>query len=183
MHMLRVLIIMLFAATAVPMWAAQLRVHGSVTSFDTRKPMAGVLVRIYKDGQKQHVLHTGPSGKYNAVLDNNASYVIRFSLPGHATKCFAVNTHGPAWEDDKRIMDIEVEMTMFEKVDGLDLSYFDLPLGIARFTPMTGVVSWNREYEARVKPEVDRLMHELTVRREQMAALADQRDGERPSAH
>lgn len=133
--------------------------------------MPGVLVRVYKDGVKQHVFTTGFTGRYDVVLDNNASYVIRFSGNGLVTKSFAVDTHGPAWEDDNSIKDLEVEMTMFEKVQGMDLSFFDLPLGIARFTPMTGMIAWNQTYEERVKPEVDRLMTEIAMRREQLAAL------------
>lgn len=181
--MLRFLIIMLFAATAVPMWAVQLRVQGEVTDLHTRKGLPGVLVRIYKNGEKQHVLHTNLAGRYNAVLENNASYIIRFSAPGSVTKCFSVDTYGAAWENDQRVVDLEVEMTMFASVAGLDLTFFDLPLGIAHFQPMTGVITWNSTYEARVKPEVDRLMAEIAARREQVATLEQQPVGDRRAVH
>jgi hypothetical protein len=157
---------------AVMMQAAQLRVHGLVTDHNDRTPLAQALVRVYKDGVKQAAFTTGAGGRYHVVLENNAHYVIRFSMPGRVTKCFAVDTHGPAWEGDERAMDLEVEMTLFERQDGLDLSFFDLPMGLARFTPMTGMVSWNADYEQRVRPEVDRLMAEVALRREQQRALA-----------
>ena len=171
MFTMRSILLALFVTTGVPMWAAQLRVRGTVTEHGDRIPMSGVLVRIYKDGIKQHVFTTDNSGRYNVKLDNNANYVIRFSGEGLVTKSFAIDTHGPEWEDDSTVKDLEVEMTMFEKVPGLDLSFFDLPMGMAKFTPMTGMIAWNATYEERVRPEVDRLMAEIAMRREQVAAL------------
>ena len=46
-------------------------------------------------------------------------------------------------------------------VPGLDLTFFDLPLGIARFVPSTGMVHWSDRYEENVMPEVERLMAEV----------------------
>lgn len=151
--------------------AAHLRVHGIVSDVNTREPLNEVLVRVYKDGVKQEAFTTGANGHYNVALENGAHYVIRFALPGHVTKCFAVDTHGPSWADDGSMQDVEVEMTLFERVDGLDLGFFDMPMGMARFTPMTGYLAWNADYEARVKPEVDRLMAEVNERRERLALL------------
>lgn len=157
---------------ALMMQAAHLRVHGLVTDHNDRTPLTQALVRVYKDGVKQAAFTTCAGGRYHVLLENNAHYVIRFSMPGRVTKCFAVDTHGPAWEGDERAMDLEVEMTLFEQQDGLDLSFFDLPMGMARFTPMTGMVSWNADYEQRVRPEVDRLMAEVALRRERQRAMA-----------
>ncbi|MCB0792809.1 MAG: carboxypeptidase regulatory-like domain-containing protein [Flavobacteriales bacterium] len=141
-----------------PALAAHLRVTGIVTSKITAAPVPDALVRIYKDGVKQHILHTGPNGRYDVVLDNNADYVIRFSLPGQVTKCFSVDTHGPAWEGDNTIKEVFVEMTLFDVMPDMDLSFFDLPMGMARFDPMTGYLTWDEEYDERIRPEVQRLM-------------------------
>ena len=148
--------------------AAHLRVHGLVTDASDRLPLTQALVRVYKDGVKQQVFYTGSGGRYSAILDNNADYVIRFSLPGRITKCFAVDTHGPAWENDGSVVDLEVEMTLFERVDALDLSFFDMPMGLGRFTPLTGFVCWNAAYEARIRPEANRLMALVAERRERL---------------
>lgn len=150
--------------------AAHLRVHGLVTDASTREPLNDVLVRVYRDGVKLLSFNTGANGHYGAVLENGGNYVIRFSLPGRVTKCYSVDTQGPAWENDGSISDVEVEMTLFERVEGLDLSFFDMPMGMARFTPMTGFISWNAAYEARIKPEAERLFAEVLARREQLVA-------------
>ncbi|MFZ1692945.1 MAG: carboxypeptidase-like regulatory domain-containing protein [Flavobacteriales bacterium] len=150
--------------------AANLQIKGTVTDSDTRAPLANALVRVYKNGVKQHVFHTGSNGRYDVVLDNGADYVIRFSLPGRITKCFGIDTHGPSWDKDNSTTQVEIEMTLFEQVDGLDLTFFDMPMGLARFTPMTGLLSWNRAYEERIQPEAARLCAEARLRRDQALA-------------
>ncbi|MBK9176877.1 MAG: carboxypeptidase regulatory-like domain-containing protein [Flavobacteriales bacterium] len=162
--------ILALSLVALQASAARLHVRGTVTDAATRQPIAEALVRVYKDGVKQHVLHTGAGGHYGITLDNGAQYVIRFSLPGRVTKCFGIDTHGPAWEDDHSVKDVEVEMTLFERVAGLDLSFFDMPMGLARFTPMTGYLSWNKEYEERILPEAARLYAEVMLRRDPLLA-------------
>lgn len=152
--------------------AAQLRVHGVVTDMDERQPLEQVLVRVYRNGEVVARTVTGPGGRYSFVLENGAEHVIRFSLAGHVTKCYAVDTRGPAWEDDARVMGLEVEMTLFPNVPGLDLGFFDMPMGIARFTPMTGHLAWNDTYAMAIRPEVDRLIAEVDLRRRSAGALA-----------
>jgi hypothetical protein len=56
-------------------------------------------------------------------------------------------------------------MTLFETVEGVDLSFFDMPMGLAHFSPTTGYLSWDKDYEERIRPEVDRLMAEVSARR------------------
>jgi hypothetical protein len=70
-------------------------------------------------------------------------------------------------------------MTLFEPVDGVDLSFFDLPMGIARFSPMTGLLTWDREYEQYVQAEVSRLMAEVKARRAALSEQAMTSDGVR----
>lgn len=167
---MRYFITALLAAMALNTSAAELRLRGEVTDLVTRQPLGEVLVRVYRNGVKEHSFNTGPAGKYNITLQRGGDYVIRFSLPGHVTKCYGVDTKGAAWEGDNRSVSVDVEMTMFERVEGLDLSFFDMPMGLARFCPMTGLLKWDQGYEERIRPEVERLMGQVRARRE--AALS-----------
>lgn len=150
------LFLSLTATTALQ--AAQLRVTGVVTNKATAHPVEKAEVRIYKDGVKQRTILTGANGRYEALLDNNAHYVIRFVLPGHVTKCYTISTFGPQWEEDRSVKEVFIEMTMFERMAGVDLSFFDLPMGIGKFDPLSGRLAWDAEYDARIRPEVDALM-------------------------
>ena len=150
--------------------AYNLRVNGIVTEYINGELVTDALVRVYKDGVKQQAEETGILGRYGFTLDNNAKYVLRFSAPGHQSKCFTVDTHGLEWEGENKTKDLFVEMTMFQRLSDIDLSFFDLPMGQATFEPATGLVSWNTEYYQRIRSEVQSLMIDYERR---MTSMAD----------
>lgn len=168
---MRTLITALLVACTLTAAAAELRLRGEVTDHISRLPLGEVLVRVYRDGVKEQVFNTGSAGKYNITLRRGGEYVIRFSLPGHVTKCYAVDTRGAAWENDNRAIAVDVEMTLFEQVPGLDLTFFDMPMGLARFCPMTGLLKWDAAYEERIRPEVERLMADVRACRDTAQAM------------
>ncbi len=152
--------------------AAHLRIVGTVTDKFSAAPLADAQVRVYRNGEKVRTLTTGPTGRYELSLENNADFVIRFVRPGHVTKCFTVSTHGPEWEGDRSVKEVFIEMTMFERVDDLDLSFFDLPMGIARFDPLNGRMDWDEAYDGRIRCEVATLMDAVTRALAARGALA-----------
>jgi len=167
---MRNLILAILTCLVLPCSAVDLRLRGEVTNFVSRTPLDQVLVRVYRDGVKEQSFTTGHGGSYTIDLERDGNYVIRFSLQGHVTKCFAVDTHGAAWQGDRREVSVDVEMTLFETVPDMDLSLFDLPMGLARFCPTTGFLSWDAEYEERMRQEVAWVMAQLRGRKE--AAVA-----------
>ncbi|MBK9074379.1 MAG: carboxypeptidase regulatory-like domain-containing protein [Flavobacteriales bacterium] len=148
----------LLCTVATPASAAHLRLVGVVTDKATASPLADASVRIYKNGEKLRTLATTANGRYEVLLDNNADYVIRFALPGHVSKCYTVSTHGPEWQGDHSVKEVFIEMTMLERLPELDLSLFDLPMGIATFDPLNGRLSWDEGYDERIRPEITTLM-------------------------
>ncbi len=155
-----------------PCSAWTLRVHGSVTEYLNGAPVKGVLVRIYKDGSKEAMSTTPAHGRYAYTLDNNARYVLRFSAPGYQTKCFTVDTHGVEWADKRGEKEVEVEMTMFRRIADMDLSYFDLPMGIGRFEPSTGTLRWDAAYDARIRGDVTAIMAAYEQRLRELSVVA-----------
>lgn len=156
--MLKALIVAGLVGVQLPAAAFSLRVTGVVTDHHTGQAMEHVLVHVYRNGVKVYAEETGILGHYAVKLENNADYVIRFSGPGLVTKCFTIDTHGLEWEGDQKVKDLWVEMTMFERTTAMDLSFFDMPMGMARFEPATGLVSWDLDYDRKVRPQVEDLM-------------------------
>ncbi len=149
--------------------AYNLRIHGVVTEYLSGELVTDALVRVYKDGVKQQAEETGLLGRYGFTLDNNAKYVLRFSAPGHQTKCFTIDTHGLEWDGESKTKELFVEMTMFTRLSDMDLSFFDLPMGQASFEPATGLVSWDTDYDQRIRSEVQSLMIDYERRMNTMA--------------
>ncbi|MBL7963415.1 MAG: hypothetical protein JNM31_06185 [Flavobacteriales bacterium] len=161
--------IVLFLMLSAPAAAYNLRIQGQVDQRSTTQPMHKVLVRVYKNGVKQHVLETSATGRFSVVLDNGADYVVRCSAPGFVTKCFGVDTHGLVWEGEDKRKDLSVTVEMIENDPGMDLGFFDMPLGMLRFQPATGLVTWDKAYQAWIEPRTEAIMAEYDRRR---AALA-----------
>lgn len=150
--------------------AYELRVHGVVTEYLTGEAVTNAVMKVYRNGEKVHAEPTGLLGLYAFTLDNHARYVLRFSAPGHQTKCFTVDTHGLEWEGAQRTKDVFVEITLFESISGMDLSFFDLPMGQAHFEPATGLLRWDEEYDQRIRGQVQAIMSDYERR---MTAMAD----------
>lgn len=158
--MMKALIVAALVGVNLPAAAYNLRVTGVVTDFLTGQSMEHVQVRVYRNGTKVLTEESGLLGRYALDLENNAEFVIRFSGPGLVTKCFTVDTHGLEWEGDNKQKVLEVEMTMMERTSGMDLSFFDMPMGMAFFEPATGLVRWDTDYDRKVRPQVEGLMAE-----------------------
>lgn len=174
---MRTLLLFLFLGTSLLSGAVDLRLRGEVTTYGTGAQLGDVLVRVYRNGVKEQSFTTGQGGKYTVDLERGGHYVIRFSRPGHITKCFGVDTNGNSWKGDTREVSVSVEMMLFEKVPGMDLSFFDLPMGLARFEPLTGFLTWDKAYEERIRPEVDRLMAEVRTRTEEQQVATPVAEG------
>jgi len=138
--------------------AMRLRLNGLVTEHATLKPLASARVRIYKDGVLMRASATNAMGKYSITLENQHSYVVRVDAPGHQGKCITLDTHGMEWEGDARQSTVEVEMRLPAFCKDVDLSYFDLPMGMAFFEPATGRTRWSVKYEQSLTAAVRELM-------------------------
>jgi len=163
-------IICAFALTILaPVYGIQLRVQGAVLGLLDQKPVADVSVKIYRNGERLDVVKTAANGRYSILLDNHAEYVLRFTKAGKVGKCYTIDTRGAAWENDKRVQDLEIDILLFDPVPELDFGWFDMPMGMARFNPMTGHVAWSADYERRIRPEAERLTAEVALRYEAVA--------------
>ena len=166
MNLLRALSSALLLLVLLPVHGKQLRVYGKVTGLFDKEVVADVAIKIYRNGERLPLVTTGSNGRYSILLDNHSEYVLRFTKAGQVSKCFAIDTNGAAWENAKGTQDLEIDIVLFETMPDLDLGWFDMPMGVARFNPMTGHVAWNADYERRVRPEIDRLMAEVAMRRD-----------------
>lgn len=165
------LLLLLLAWSGLSVHAAQLRITGAVVDLLTGAPLAGVDIKVYRNGERVEVQRTGPQGRYQVLLDQHAEYVLRFSMPGMVSKGFTVDTRGAAWEKDRRVVEEVIDMQLFAPVEGLDHWMFDRPMGMAHFIPMTGLLTWDAAYDAQIRAEVNRYMAAWT--RQRQVLLAD----------
>ena len=156
--MIKAVLTAMFIGTQFVASAFSLRVTGVVTDLMTSASLENVLVSVFRDGAIVNAQETGLLGRYAMKLENDADYVIRFSGPALVTKYFTIDTHGLVWEGADKVKVLEVQMTMIERITCLDLSFFDMPMGRAFFEPATGLVSWDTDYDRKIRPQLEALM-------------------------
>ena len=153
---------MLQSHVSIAQWT--LDVVGTVKKEETKKRMEGAVITIKRNGSVWKTLNPPANGKFEAALTPNAVYIIEFSKPGHVTKRMQLSTKNVPEEDSKYGFEFPLEMNLFEKVDGLDVSILNKPIAKIEFNPETGYMDYDPVYTKLIKKELDRLKEELSDR-------------------
>lgn len=156
------LLLLLISNVSFAQWT--LDVVGSVKKEETNKRFEGVTITIKKNGAVWKTLTSEASGKFQAALEPDGIYLIEFSRPGHVTKRIEFSTKNVPPDDAKYGFEFPMEMNLFEKMDGLDVSILNKPIAKVAFNPATGYMDYDPEYTKSIKAELDRLKAELAER-------------------
>jgi tetratricopeptide (TPR) repeat protein len=170
-HVLSVIIVALLLLTSKvghAQWT--LDVVGTVKKEETKKRFEGVTITIKKNGTVWKTLTSESSGKFNAGLEPDGIYLIEFSKPGHVTKRIEFSTKNVPEDDAKYGFEFPMEMNLFEKMDGLDVSILNKPIAKVAFDPATGYMDYDPAYTKSIKNELDRLKKELEEKLKQQEA-------------
>ncbi len=160
--------IVVFTMLSLPIWSYgqdwTLDVTGSVKKEETKKRFEGVTITVKRNGSVWKTITSASNGKFDLSLPPNAVYILEFSRPNHVTKRIEFSTKNVPPEDAKYGFEFPMEMNLFEKIDGLDVSILDKPIAKVAFDPATGYMDYNPEYTKSVKKELERLKKELAER-------------------
>ncbi len=143
----------------------ELEVSARIKKEETKKRMEGVTVTIKRNGTVWKTLKTDANGGFGAMLPSDAIYMVAFSMPGHVTKRIEFSTKFVPEEDAKYGLDFAgFEVTLFEKIEDLDVSILDQPIAKIAFDPEIGYMDFDAAYTKSIKKELDRLKQELADR-------------------
>jgi hypothetical protein len=156
------LILLVLSNASYAQWT--LDVVGSVKKEETNKRFEGVTITIKKNGAVWKTLTSEATGKFQAALEPDGVYLIEFSRPGHVSKRIEFSTKNVPPDDAKYGFEFPMEMNLFEKMDGLDVSILNKPIAKVAFNPATGYMDYDPEYTKSIKAELDRLKAELAER-------------------
>lgn len=178
-QLLSVVIIFLLLLTSKVSYAQwTLDVVGTVKKEETKKRFEGVTITVKKNGAVWKTLTSESSGKFNAALEPDAVYVLEFSKPGHVTKRIEFSTKNVPPDDAKYGFEFPMEMNLFEKMDGLDVSILNKPIAKVAFDPATGYMDYDAAYTKSIKSELDRLKKELEEKLKQQEADRKAKQGD-----
>ncbi|MBV6404720.1 MAG: hypothetical protein IT228_07030 [Flavobacteriales bacterium] len=135
-------------------------VYGTVKDYISAKKMDGVVVSVFKNGAKLTETITNASGKYEFNLDYGADYKITYTKAGIVSKNITIDTRNIPEEERVGGHGMNIEMTLFQELPGIDFTVLNQPIGKAKFDPTTSEVTWDLQYTEQIRSEIARLMKE-----------------------
>jgi hypothetical protein len=105
-----------------------LQLEGQITNSEDA-PMVGAIVQVYQGSKLIATNAVDAKGKYSFKLPFNADYNVVVSAPKTVQKKFQVSTKGvPADKLGQKFSTIKADLSLFEKMEGIDYSILNQPL-------------------------------------------------------
>ena len=131
-----------------------LDIHGSVKNEASRRNLEGVQVKVVQDGVEYDTYTTAANGRYGFNLPLGHKYMFTFSADGMVFKKIEINTKGIPPEDMAGGFKLNMDMTLFDMIEGFDLKIMDEPLGKAAFDPIRNSVEFDYNYTGQMQQKI-----------------------------
>ena len=119
-------------------------VFGTVMEVSSREAVSDIEVNAIDLKWGRRVIgRVGGGGRYELHFLDEAEYMVEFSAPGFASKRLRLNLHGPTAEDWVGGFGMEIDITLFRELPGLDLSLFEQPMGICNYSKDSARFEWD----------------------------------------
>jgi hypothetical protein len=153
------ILILLLAAMAPPTVSAfHIRLYGLVTEHFTGDPMKGVQIRLVKDSIERETIVTVWNGKYELFLERGYEYQVWFHRKDMVTKHVLIDAREIPLFPDVPFFEMDLQMTMFEWVDGFDFAVFDEPVALAVHKHSVRNLHWNTDHTQARHREIAKVM-------------------------
>ena len=134
---------------------AQFRLFMEMAVTDEGKKMAGAEIKVYKNGSLVETVLTDGKGLADIPCDPNAIYTIEVGgNKGLVKKKIEVNTKGVAPEGAKGDVFFPATVELFKKIEGMDISILDKPIGKIRYDPEYGDFDSDAAYTKSVQKQL-----------------------------
>ncbi|HBS19705.1 MAG TPA: hypothetical protein DEA66_02570, partial [Flavobacteriales bacterium] len=170
-------------------WAqsGSLVVSGSLKHEETKDRLDNVTVSVLRGGEAFDEIEVDRNGKYFLDLPLRHDYMLVFSAEGLVAKRVAINSaNTPEGELPDGFM-FDLDMSLFDMMEGFDESIMETPIGIASFVDRSGRIQFDLDHtndmRRRIDDELDRLADLADdLERAQMRYDNAMEDGERAEA-
>ena len=108
--------------------------------------------------------HLRDNGRYEINIMQEGDYTVEFNAPGHVAKRVQLELRGPSPEQWKGGYGMSIDINLFRKVEGLDLTLDGKPIGICRFDQAANIFNWDLGYTEAQRGRIEELMKEYERR-------------------
>lgn len=138
----------------------ELYIFGVVKDYTDGKRLGDITISAWENGRKVDTYVTSGNGKYEFFLDLGREYEVKFEGKGLVAKKVYMDSRNIPEEDVGAGFSMNIEMSLFQEVEGLDVSVLDKPIGKANYNPNTGALEFDFAYTQEIKDELSRLMRD-----------------------
>ena len=167
--------------------SGSLVVSGTLKHEETKDRLDNVTVSVLRGGEAFDEIEVDRNGKYFLDLPLRHDYMLVFSAEGLVAKRVAINSaNTPEGELPDGFM-FDLDMSLFDMMEGFDESIMETPIGIASFVDRSGRIQFDLDHtndmRRRIDDELDRLADLADdLERAQMRYDNAMEDGERAEA-
>ncbi len=133
--------------------------HGIVTEYFSGDPIKGVQLTSTNSKGDVEGSFTTRSGFYAFELDSGEVYNIEARKDKMVSKKLIIDTRHAVCPDSL-FYNMDLQITMFGKIDGFDFSIFNIPIGVCQYNPKIQNMSWNNDYTNKMSSMISKTMQE-----------------------
>jgi tetratricopeptide (TPR) repeat protein len=163
------LLLLLFLSSTI-LAQSDVSIFGVVRDHGDNKKISGVTITIYQDGVKFNTEKSNSSGKYEFIIGFEHEYKIVYTFPNYVTKHVTLDTRYVPEEEKEIGYQMTIDMTLFQEIEGLDVSILDNPIGKAQYYAKDGKIGWDGDYTRQMQSQISALMREHDKKLEEEAA-------------
>ena len=143
-------------------WAqSELIVSGTLRNEDTKAKLAEVEVSVLQNGEPFDQITADRNGRYFLELPMGQDYTIVFGTQGMVSKRVQINSSGtPEGVLEEGFM-FDLDMSLFEDIEGFDASILDTPIGIASFDDRSERIQFDLDHTNDMRRRIDRELDRL----------------------
>ncbi len=101
---------------------------------------------------------TTHTGKYEIYLERGCDYQVWFHRKDMVTKYVRIDARAIPGFPDVPFFEMDLQMTVFEWLEGFDFSTFSEPVALAEYKHSVRNLNWETDYTQRRTKELSRLM-------------------------
>jgi len=131
-----------FSAIAQKSW--KLDVSGNVRDEDSKAAVKGAKLEITKGGAPYKTIFADDNGNFSYSLDPDNTYTVKVSYGNYVSKIITISSENtPSDEEVKQNFKANTEFRIFKKVEDIDYSVLDGPIGSIFFDATENKFDYN----------------------------------------
>ena len=141
--------------------SGSLVVSGTLKHEETKQRLENVTVSVLQNGEAFDEIQVDRNGKYFLELPLRNNYILIFQSEGMISKRVAINSAETPENELTDGFEFDVDMSLFDAIEGFDESLTETPIGIASFDDRSGSIQFDADHtkdmRRRIDNELDRL--------------------------